>query len=54
MKSAAFAHYSDVPLTLLGLILFVTVFVGVVWWTGLKANQRKYEQISKDILQEGE
>ncbi|MBX2994946.1 MAG: cbb3-type cytochrome c oxidase subunit 3 [Bdellovibrionaceae bacterium] len=54
MKSAAFAHYSDVPITLLGLILFVTVFMGVVWWTGLQANRRKYDVISKQILKDGE
>lgn len=54
MKAEAFAHYTDVPLTLVGLILFVAVFAGAVIWTGLKENRRKYEKIARHPLEDGE
>lgn len=54
MKSNAFAYYSDVPLTLLGLGLFLGVFLGVLWWTGLKMNQKKYQHLSTELLKDGE
>ncbi len=54
MKAEAFAHYTDVPITLIGLMLFVGVFLGAVIWTGLKENRRKYEQIAQHPLSDGE
>lgn len=54
MKAEAFAHYTDIPVTLLGLILFVTVFLGAVIWTGLKENQEKYKKIARHPLSDGE
>lgn len=54
MKSVAFANYTDVTLTLIGLGLFMSVFIGSIIWVNLKANKLKYEQIAKNILDEGE
>lgn len=54
MKAEAFAHYSDVAMTLLGLVLFVAVFTGAVIWTGLKANKKKYEKIARQPLNDGD
>lgn len=54
MKSAAFLHYSDVTLTLIGLALFVTVFIGSIIWVNLKENRRRYRQIAAKILDEGD
>ncbi len=54
MKSLAFAHYTDIALTLIGLGLFMIVFIGSIIWVNLKENRRRYEQIAKNILDEGE
>ena len=54
MKSLAFANYSDVPLTLIGLGLFMSVFIGSIIWVNLKENKLRYEKIAKNILDEGE
>lgn len=54
MKSLAFAHYTDISLTLVGLSLFVAVFAGVVVWTSLKENRRRYEDIARFPLNDGE
>jgi cbb3-type cytochrome oxidase subunit 3 len=54
MKSAAFANYNDVTLTLIGLGLFLGVFIGSLIWVNLKENRRLYDQISKSILDEGD
>lgn len=54
MKAQAFAHYTDVPLTLIGLVLFIAVFLGAVIWTGLRTNRRKYQTIERQPLNDGE
>lgn len=54
MKSDAFLHYSDAPLTLIGLGLFLTVFVGSIIWVNLKENRRRYRKIAEQILDEGD
>ncbi len=54
MKSVAFANYTDVTLTLIGLGLFVSVFIGSIIWVNLKENRLRYEKIAKNILDEGE
>lgn len=50
MKSEAFVHYQDVPLTLIGLALFMAIFVGSVIWTGLRANRSKYLKMAEAPL----
>lgn len=54
MKSAAFTHYTDVNLTLIGLGLFLTVFIGSVIWVNLKVNRERYKKIALTVLDEGE
>jgi hypothetical protein len=54
MKSLAFANYSDVPLTLIGLGLFIAVFSSWVIWVCLHENRVYHEKIAKHILEEGE
>lgn len=54
MKSLAFANYTDIPLTLLGLALFMAVFTGSVIWVCLKENRQRHSEIAKSILDEGE
>ncbi len=53
MKSEAFLHYTDVTLTLTGLILFVAMFVSVLIWTGLKGNQKRYRKIEQIPFHDG-
>lgn len=53
MKSEAFVHYSDVGLTLTGLILFVGLFLAMILWTGLKGNQKRYRKIEQLPFQDG-
>jgi hypothetical protein len=52
VKALAFAHYTDIPLTIVGLCLFLTVFFGVLWWTGLKMNKAKYAALSHSLFNE--
>lgn len=47
MKSAAFANYHDVNMTLIGLGLFMAIFIGSIVWTGLRANRRIYDRLSQ-------
>lgn len=54
MKSEAFAHYTDVNLTLIGLGLFLTVFLGSIIWVSLKVNRERYKKIALTILDEGD
>ena len=54
MKSVAFANYTDITLTLIGLGLFIGVFVGSIIWVNLKENRIKYKQIAQKILDDGE
>jgi cbb3-type cytochrome oxidase subunit 3 len=54
VKSFAFANYTDITLTLIGLGLFVGVFIGSIIWVNLKENRRLYDKIAKNILDEGE
>lgn len=54
MKSAAFIHYTDIPLSLIGLGLFLTVFIGSIIWVNLKENRRRYRKIAAQILDEGD
>jgi len=54
MNKLAFANYTDVPLTLIGLGLFIAVFVGSIVWVNLDANRQRYKQLAKNILEEGE
>lgn len=54
MKSAAFTHYDDIYLTVIGLGLFLAVFVGVIVWTGLRANRAKYLRMANAPLLDDE
>ena len=54
MKSVAFANYTDITLTLIGLGLFIGVFVGSIIWVNLKENRIKYKQIAQKIHDDGE
>lgn len=53
MKSLAFAHYTDTLLTLIGLGLFITVFLGWVAWVNLKPNRELYKKIARELLEDG-
>lgn len=54
MKSEAFAHYTDVPLSLFAFIVFLIFFLGIVIWTGLKYNQKKYRKLEQLPLEGSE
>lgn len=54
MKSAAFLNYTDIPITLIGLGLFIAVFVGSIIWVNIKSNSLRYRKIAEQIFDEGE
>lgn len=54
MKSLAMAQFTDVNLTALGLIIFLSFFAGVLIWTSLKQNKRAYQVIQNIPFEDGE
>jgi hypothetical protein len=52
--SDAFAAYNDTTLTLIGLGLFVAVFIGSIIWVSLKENKKRYAILAERLLQDGE
>jgi|GEM_PF-3861171 len=52
--SQYFTHYTDVVLSLVGFGLFAFVFIGWIFFTGLKQNREAYKKIAQEILTDGE
>lgn len=48
------AYFTDTHLTAVGLVIFFVFFVGVIWWTSLKANKTNYRQLEQLPLNDGE
>ena len=46
-------YFTDTHLTVIGLFIFFSFFVGVIWWTSLKANKEQYKKLEQIPL-EGE
>ncbi len=54
MFKQAFANFTDQHLTITGLIIFVTFFLGVLVWVNLKQNILNYEKIQNIPLKDGD
>ncbi|MGZ3744142.1 MAG: cbb3-type cytochrome oxidase subunit 3 [Pseudobdellovibrionaceae bacterium] len=53
MNKEAFDYFTDTQLTVVGLILFLVFFMGVLCWTSLKANKVIYKNLEQLPLKEG-
>jgi len=47
-------YFTDTHLTVIGLIIFLSFFLGVLWWTSLKHNKNNYKQLEQIPLNDGE
>lgn len=47
-------YFTDTYLTIIGLILFLTFFTGVLFWTSLKPNKENYKKLERIPLGEGD
>lgn len=54
MFKQAFTNFNDQHLTIIGLMIFMTFFVGVLVWVNLKQNIKSYEQIQNLPLRDGD
>lgn len=55
MLKEGLKFFTDTHITLIGLVLFMTLFVGIVLWVNRKSTKQLYSQISEMPLQgEGE
>ena len=54
MKSQVLSQFNIPMLPVIALILFTTLFAGVVWWVTKKSNRERYEQAAQIPLSEGE
>ncbi len=52
MKQQALAYFSDIYLIAIAFFLFLSVFVGYVFWTYRKGSQKHYDYLSKLPLHE--
>lgn len=46
MKQEVFQHYTDQPLTILGLFIFVGFFVGLLFWVYRRTQSSHYKYMS--------
>ena len=54
MFKQAFVNFNDQHLTITGLVIFITFFLGVLVWVNLKHNIKNYEQIQNLPLRDGD
>lgn len=54
MKQKALLFFTDIDLTLVGLMLFFSVFVGSILWVYRKNSGQTYSYIEQLPLNEGE
>jgi cbb3-type cytochrome oxidase subunit 3 len=47
VKQEAFQHYSDQSLTIVGLFIFVTFFVGLLFWVYRRTQSSHYKYMSQ-------
>lgn len=52
--SDAFVSYNDTTLTLIGLGLFISVFIGSIIWVSIKENKKRYLILAETLLKDGE
>lgn len=51
MLRNAFTHFTDSHLTMIGLIIFVLFFLGLLLWVFLPFNKKHYQRMKKLPLQ---
>lgn len=54
MFREAFAHFNDTNLTFIGLGIFVTFFVGLLFWVYLPMKKKHFERMRNLPLEKGE
>ena len=54
MKSQVMSQFNIPWLPVTALILFSTLFIGVVWWVTKKSNKERYDEAAQIPLSEGE
>lgn len=47
MKSEAFKYFSDQPMTLFALLLFMLIFLGVLFWVNSRSRKNLYQYLSQ-------
>lgn len=47
-------YFTDTHLTIIGLLIFFTFFIGLLWWTSLKPNKALYKQMEQIPLNDGD
>lgn len=53
MKQEGLAFFTDIHLTIIGLIIFVTFFIGVLIWVNRKSAGPLYAKLAEMPLTEG-
>lgn len=48
------SHFTDIHLTVIGLLIFFFFFVGVIWWTSRSQSKNLYQRIQNLPLENGE
>lgn len=54
MFREAFAHFSDTHLTFIGLGIFVSFFIGLLFWVFLPMQKKHFERMRNLPLEKGE
>ncbi|HWU45081.1 MAG TPA: hypothetical protein VN132_16625 [Bdellovibrio sp.] len=54
MKQDDLSFFTDTHLTVIGLVIFVLFFVGVVFWVNRKGGKQFYSSMEQMPLKEGE
>lgn len=54
MFKQAFANFSDQHLTITGLVIFISFFLGVLVWVNIKQNKHSYEKIQNLPFNDGD
>lgn len=52
MKQEALKYFTETHLTVLGLVIFFTFFVGMILWTHRKSSKSLYRRLSELPLKE--
>lgn len=48
------SHFTDIYLTSIGLLIFFSFFIGVVWWTSRSHNKNLYNRVKALPFENGE
>lgn len=55
MLATGLKYFTDTPLTVIGLFIFITVFSGITMWTFMRRRSRQYyRKMSQMPLDEGD